>query len=221
MEPESTNVKRNLWITGIVALCVGILLGYGIRVLSKGTKTPLNNGITASQTSTPRADPQAIRKIDFQKYLAGIYENGTASQCATGTTKVEKTEYGDATLDGIEEAAVTYAACANDAISEVYALAYGGTPLRLTPGFDIPASFGGKDAVLKGFRRDGIYSIKNNALTFAFPLYQPKDEDASPTGGTRTVTYRWNGKEFEIQNIDTKRAAPGQTDTSDTLPMGS
>ncbi|MES2213525.1 MAG: hypothetical protein V4473_01630 [Patescibacteria group bacterium] len=157
----------------------------------------------STQTSS-----RSIEKINFIPYLAQKYETPSSANagdpCVAGSTQrvFDTTEnadaYGDVTGDGIEEAVIDYRTCNNGTgggESEVYTLDKAGNLVNITPN-STKLSMSDYEKILEGTRGHGYFDIKDSKLILTYPLYVDGDSNASPSGGTRTITFDWDGNTF-------------------------
>lgn len=148
-----------------------------------------------------------IRKVDFEKYL--VMSMNLQEQCAPVYPRdrwlsVDSIQYGDLNGDGKEEAVVRAFSCNSGTggadILSVYSLNSFGELVELA--MDISRGiFEGKN-VYEGSRHSSWYKIENGKLVGVFGLYKEGDGNCCPTGGTRKVTYQWDGKKFVISKVD-------------------
>jgi hypothetical protein len=179
---------------------------FGTTIKESEEALPAPDALSTEVTKE-EDDGQKIRSVNFQKFLTARFKE----VCADFSTddeqipvaRIEKIEYGDLTDDGVEEAIVTYTGCwsgTGGPDSEVYLLAYSSVPIGayIT---NKTAAWGPElqEKVLKGFAGHLRYSINSDKKLIAtFPIYANGDPNCCPSGGTKTLTYAWNGSHFEI-----------------------
>ena len=148
-----------------------------------------------------------IRNTDWMKYFDERFSSSSYTiDCGEDRHNftIDKTEYSDLNNDGEEDAVVKYYGCWNGTgggQSEVLTLSSSGLPIELSVSNGVPE---GEEKLLEGAQGYAYFRInKDGKLQFDFPLYKNYDPNCCPTGGTKSIVYKWNKAEqqFEVNRI--------------------
>ena len=148
-----------------------------------------------------------IHNINFEILLQNTtYKNKEDLEACMPYQKpifIDSIKYFDFDGDGKEEAIVRASSCftgtAGPDINSVYKLLPSGQVIQLTVN-DNNGMFNGKKIYDHSWKDYG-YDVKNNKLINTRPIYKDSDGNCCPSGGSREITYEWNGKEFMISGV--------------------
>lgn len=169
--------------------------------------TAINQNNVDTQSIIGTTTAVNVKSINFETLLKNIlYKEETASDVCMADQKpiyINSVKYFDFDGDGKDEAIVRASSCftgtAGPDINSVYKLLPSGQVIQLTVN-DNNGMFNGKKIYDHSWKDYG-YDVKNNKLINIRPIYKDSDGNCCPSGGSREITYEWNGKEFMISGV--------------------
>ncbi len=154
----------------------------------------------------PEIFSKGIRDTDFVKYLTNIYYFGTSGysdfcMSAQEPIYIGYIKYYDLDNDGEEEAIIQAYTCftgtAGPDINSIYKLLPTGEIIELKTN----NYFQGKSVFDEHNWKNYGFDVKDGKLIDTVPIYNDNDSNCCPTGGTKEISYKWDGKEFIVTDV--------------------
>ncbi len=204
--------------TILIVLLLSALIGIAYVCLYRKVTTSVSTEQPTTQNSTTtmvvKNQSAMMEKVDLLKYLAKKYESANPGKgiesCPIGSTELQNfsnrqksVSYGFITENNLQSAVVNYRTCFNGTgggNSEVYTVDTNGNIINFTPD-STKLSRADYKKFFDSFGGHGYFGISASKLIYTYPIYNPGDSNASPTGGVATITFKWSGNKFTYDTL--------------------